>query len=331
MNKSGSTGGILLALITLALGIGLGLFLAYVVFPVEFINATPDFLRPDLQTDYLRMVIDSYKLNGDADLALERYQALGADAPTRLAEIISSPGTQDPGTIVAFSQLVQTVSATPPTPTASSKSDGSSWSLIIIVVGLVLVFAVIGAAAFYLFRTRGGGQKTAAQQASELSRQVEKTDYEAMGEEPPIAQFVTTYVIGDDLFDDSFSIDSPSGEFLGECGVGICDTIGVGDPKKVTAFEVWLFDKNDIQTVTKVVMSLHAFNDPTLRNKLASKGELILAEVQKQVVLETATLQMVVSVADVQYGEGALPQTSYFDRMTLELAIWPKQASQPQR
>jgi hypothetical protein len=44
----------------------------------------------------------------------------------------------------------------------------------------------------------------------------------------------------------------------GECGVGISETIGVGDPKKVTAFEVWLFDKNDIQTVTKVLMSAHA-------------------------------------------------------------------------
>ena len=48
---------------------------------------------------------------------------------------------------------------------------------------------------------------------------------------------MTTYMIGDDLYDDSFSIDSPSGEFLGECGVGISDTIGVGDPKKVTALK----------------------------------------------------------------------------------------------
>ena len=63
------------------------------------------------------------------------------------------------------------------------------------------------------------------------------------------------------MFDDSFSVDSPSGEFLGECGVGISETIGVGDPNKVSAFEVWLFDKNDIQKVTKVLMSAHAFLD----------------------------------------------------------------------
>ena len=70
-------------------------------------------------------------------------------------------------------------------------------------------------------------------------------------EEPPVVQFMTTYMLGDDLYDDSFSIDAPTGEFLGECGVGISETIGVGDPKKVTAFEVWLFDKNDIQDCDK--------------------------------------------------------------------------------
>jgi len=77
----------------------------------------------------------------------------------------------------------------------------------------------------------------------------------------PVAQFMTTYMVGDDLYDDSFSIDAPTGEFLGECGVGISDTVGVGEPKHVSALEIWLFDKNDIQTVTKVVMSEHVYED----------------------------------------------------------------------
>jgi hypothetical protein len=33
---------------------------------------------------------------------------------------------------------------------------------------------------------------------------------------------------------------------------------------------------------------------------------------------------MVVTVVDVQYGQGALPANSYYDRITLELAIWSK-------
>jgi hypothetical protein len=140
-----------------------------------------------------------------------------------------------------------------------------------------------------------------------------------------MVQFMASYKGGDDLFDDSFSIDSPSGEFLGECGVGISETIGVGVPKKVTAFEVWLFDKNDIQTVTKVLMSDHAFNDPTIRQKLEAKGEPFQAVAGGQTILETATLRLVARVVDMAYGQGAMPENSYFDSLVLELAIWQKQ------
>ncbi len=145
-------------------------------------------------------------------------------------------------------------------------------------------------------------------------------------EEPPVVQFMTTYMLGDDLYDDSFSIDAPTGEFLGECGVGISETIGVGDPKKVTAFEVWLFDKNDIQTVTKVMMSSHAFNDPNVRQRLVAKGEPQLVEPGKRILLETASLQMEARIVDASYGGGSMPTNSYFDRLTLELAVWPKSA-----
>ncbi len=188
------------------------------------------------------------------------------------------------------------------------------------VIGLVVVGG--GAVAWYLFRDRSGGVVSAAQEAMQMTRDAQPTDYSATGEDPPVAQFMTTYLLGDDLFDDSFSIDSPAGEFLGECGVGIADNIGVGDPKRVSAYEVWLFDKNDIQTVTKVVMSSHGFNDDATRTRLTAKGEPVMAGPGEQVVLETQTLQLVARIVDMTYGEGALPAESFFERMTLELAIW---------
>jgi hypothetical protein len=46
---------------------------------------------------------------------------------------------------------------------------------------------------------------------------------------------------------------------------------------------------------------------------------------QEQIILETATLQLLVTVSDLEYGVGALPPDSYFERATLELAIWPKE------
>jgi len=43
---------------------------------------------------------------------------------------------------------------------------------------------------------------------------------------------------------------SSSGEYLGEWASD-SETIGASEPDQVTAFEVWLFDKSDIRTVTR--------------------------------------------------------------------------------
>ena len=131
-------------------------------------------------------------------------------------------------------------------------------------------------------------------------------------------------MLGDDLYDESFSIDTSSGDFLGEYGVGVSETIGIVDPKKVTALEIWLFDKNDIKTATKVLLSAHAYGDAAIRGRLEAKGELIQMEAQKQIILETETLQLRATVVDLEYGDGAMPEKSFFDRVTLELAIWRK-------
>ena len=55
-----------------------------------------------------------------------------------------------------------------------------------------------------------------------------------------------------------------------------------------------------------------------------AKGELVMAEPQAQILLETATLQLLATVVDLEYGHGPMPQNSYFERITLELAVWPR-------
>jgi hypothetical protein len=172
--------------------------------------------------------------------------------------------------------------------------------------------------------------RPAAASATRNQAAASKTNFTAAGTaptptgSPPVAQFMTTYVLGDDLYDDSFSIDAPDGSFLGECGMGISETIGVGDPKKVMAFEVWLFDKNDIRTVTKVLMSTHAFNDEALKSRLAAKGEPVLVQAGDVVSMETASLVVTARVVDMAYGGGALPPNSFFERLTIELAAFTK-------
>jgi hypothetical protein len=88
---------------------------------------------------------------------------------------------------------------------------------------------------------------------------------------------------------------------------------------------VWLFDKNDIRTITKVIMSDHAFFDDAIKAKLATKGEQVLARENETIVLETASLIINVEIKDMEYGAGTLPPQSYFERIVLELSAWAKE------
>jgi hypothetical protein len=310
-------------------GIVVGLLVGWVLAPVEFVDATPAYLRADLQEDYLRMTIDSFRLNSDPNLAVQRWVNLGVGSQQAFTNIQNNPGNQDPNVIKAYGDLVTSVlSAGGGQPTTETAGSSSVLRTALLGIGIVLLLGVLAAGGMYLFRLlgkRGSGEVTAVMQASEISRNVERTNFEEMGLAPPITQTMTTYVLGDDLYDESFSIDTQAGEFMGEYGVGVSEAIGVGEPKKVTALEIWLFDKNDIKTATKVLMSRHAFSDPSIRSRLEPKGELILVEPQSQILLETATLQLLATVVGRDYGKGPLPDGSYFERITLELAIWPRQ------
>jgi hypothetical protein len=331
-------------LVTGVVGLIVGAILGLVVlgwwlFPVKYAGAGPKDLRPDAKAEYMRMAIESYGLTRDAAQAKARYDALGADAGQALETVANQPGAPNIQLIQAFASAVaiggaapaagtaapgETPAATQAAPTAQPSGGGGLSSLLPILC-LIVLLVVAAVIVFFIMRNRSTTPGAGSIPSTPAPRAAEFTEYPAGGSsEPPMAQFMAAYKLGDDLFDDSFSVDSPAGEFLGECGVGISETIGVGDPKKVTAFEVWLFDKNDIQTVTKVLMSSHAFNDDATRQRLAAKGEPILVEPGTESVLETQTLQLVARVVDLGYGDGALPAESFFDRFTLELAVWPK-------
>lgn len=311
--------------------------LGWGLFPVSWENAAPENLHPGFQEVYLRNAIVAFATDGDAAQAQTRWKELGANNTAVLNAIKAQPGTLRPEDITHFEAIVAQAGggqATPlqpgggqATPAQPTKKGGLASALPLLCLLVVVLGLAFGGV--YWLRNRSSGASrpmTAAQQAQQLTEQATVTDFTSAGREPPVSQFMTTYMLGDDLFDDSFSIDAPSGEFLGECGVGISETIGVGDPKRVTAFEVWVFDKNDIQTVTKVLMSKHAYEDEDLRQRLSAKGEPIMVAPNAQVVLETATLEMVARVVDMAYGEGALPDESFFERVTIELAVWQKEA-----
>jgi hypothetical protein len=66
-------------------------------------------------------------------------------------------------------------------------------------------------------------------------------------------------------------------------------------------------------------MSNYAYNDDALRAKLAPKGEAVLVEPGKVVVLETASLRVGAVISEIGYGEDTARPQSYFTRLTLSL------------
>ncbi len=316
--------------VALLLGVGIGL-------PIGWFTVSFNFSET-AQTHLVQVVADSFILSPNADKAKGRLTAfLGSDDKVKNAVLIAISKTS--GADQARIKQMATVLNLPTTGEPTGTSDGfSSLLLPLCVSGLVIL--VLGGGGAYFIMKRGAsskpkpqptavGRAPAVSSGSGASTVVSQPTggpiAEAGGE--PVSTFKTTYMLGDDLFDESFSIDDQQGNFLGECGVVIGETVGVGDPKKVTAFEVWLFDKSDIRTVTKVLMSEHAFRDDGSKNKLAAKGDPILAKSGEMLEMETAALKVQARVVDMQYGSGALPPNSFFQQITLEISAWKKPES----
>lgn len=322
--------------VAFVLGLVIGLVvLGWWLFPVEWKDASPAFLSNRHKVEYVQLVADSFVLTGDVQKAKDRVAQLGNGAEAIQMAMDATEGLDN----LRVSQLA-TVAGAGAAPTGGEQPGGSAAAespsllqriLPICGAGLVLVL-VLGLGAFAYMRFVGGMPRTKGParprpevtQGSTATRIETPPEIVAEAGPEPVTTFKTTYMLGNDLFDESFSIDDQQGDFLGECGVGIGETIGVGDPKKVTAFEVWLFDKNDIRTVTKVVMSEHAFNDEGLKSRLSAKGEPVMAKSAGIVEMETATLKVAARIVDMQYGSGALPPNSFFQQLTLEISAWKK-------
>lgn len=354
----------LTALVAFIAGLIIGLVvLGWGLFPVEYTGADPSGTFPEYQAIYVRNAAELYAFDLNQEKLRAALSGWGGDAVAcQLAQASTDPADQQrlvaAATIVNGTGCTNLSAAVPPAgataalPGATvaaevSAEEGGASNLPLLLLLLLLV--LLGVAIFYVWSRRralmeGEAEDDGAyEEAAPLVRKSPRASSPRpsagsatttavaapVAAEPvavPIARFRTIYTRGHDTYDDSFSIENAAGDFLGECGVGIAESIGSMTPKNVTAFEVWLFDKNDIRTITKVIMSDHAFFDEALKAKLAPKGEPVLARAHEPVVLETATLIINAEITEMDYGESSdMPDGSYFDRFTIELSAWSKE------
>jgi hypothetical protein len=253
----------------------------------------------------------------------------------RLLDTLSATQA-DPRRLAAQPETVpEPASASDTTTTDSQRTNGGVVILSVLVLGTI----VIGAALTQWWknisvrssgktkRGRAGAGVHARGLALEQAAKERATDFAAEGLPAPLVREFSTYVNGDRHFDESFSIELPDGAFLGECGVSIAAKVNRYHPDYPTAFEVWMFDKNDIRTVNAIIASEHATRDRHLREKLDGKGQFVQAEPDVVTRLETKTLTLRARLLEMQYGfSDTLPQRSFFEHIVLEIAVWQKPA-----
>ncbi|MCS7283342.1 MAG: hypothetical protein NZ769_08365 [Anaerolineae bacterium] len=105
-------------LLGLALGLGLGLLVGWVLWPVQYTNTAPAQLRQDYRTDYILMVAAAYRVEGDPEAARGRLAQLDPEDPSRplveLTEALIAQGgrPQDIRMLVRLAEALGAV--TPP-------------------------------------------------------------------------------------------------------------------------------------------------------------------------------------------------------------------------
>ncbi|MDE3089228.1 MAG: hypothetical protein KGJ80_07570, partial [Chloroflexota bacterium] len=309
--------GPLIAVVIFVVGLGLGLVAGW---------GTVSFKA---SADDVAAAADSYSFFPDAALANRRLTTLSTDERRKIITDLYNRANANNQSIqaqhlallaqalgvsispaTAITPLPGTTPRPQPSPTSTTATGNLSGTLIAIVLILLVVVLVVAAALIFFLRILPGMQSRRAPRAASTPAAA-STEAPAWGERtgvvaPPattapggLGHFVPQYTLGNDNYDTSYSLETPRGEFLGECGIGISETIGEGKPDKVTAFDLWLFDKADVRTVTQILMSDYAFNDQTLRTKLATKGEAVLAQKGATVKLETQSLAIAAQIVEL--------------------------------
>lgn len=163
-------------LLVFAAGLAIGLIvLGWRVWPVQWQGGSMEVVDSALQQDYLRAAIDSYSINGDQNLASNRYNNVGSAKESALAAIQADPGSQSPQSVLNYSVVVTGGTGVLVTPAAAAPPTdmvaGSARRLVadpqigaLVFLGLLLVAVLI--AIFFIARR---GRKADAAAAAEVS------------------------------------------------------------------------------------------------------------------------------------------------------------------
>jgi predicted flap endonuclease-1-like 5' DNA nuclease len=157
----------IIGVLVLIAGLALGLLFGWVIWPVQWTDASPVNLRFQWQTDWVNMSIDSYSVNQNAALAAQRFAYLGKDGPLALASVLKNPEWVSESDAMAYKDaLVSQIGEGVYAETATVEKTSSLTSRLLkpplfgyIAVAFFLALLALVLLVILVFRLIGGGRK----------------------------------------------------------------------------------------------------------------------------------------------------------------------------
>jgi len=118
----------------------------------------------------------------------------------------------------------------------------------------------------------------------------------------------------------SFSIHQ-SAKDLGECGITVARVLDA-QSSQATALELWLFDTQGPQTISKVLASNFCFSQANIRSELEKIGQVILIQAGGIITLETKQIKAEANVLQVEYDPNSTNLQSLFKKVVIQIRVW---------
>jgi hypothetical protein len=336
-------------IILLVVGLILGMFAAYALYPVQYYDGSPSQLSRGYRDQWIKLVAASYASGTYADQDVISLLQQVENPGAAVQNLLQTATGAEQRNLQKVLPLAQAAGAGVKAPSSGSIISSLMNFLIpiILIVVITPILVLIWRLLFYPNIVAPLWDKLRPKSEEELQKrkelQVEKQARlaaieaqknlvvevdEVLGE--PTIQKLSVYTKGRQ-FDDSFAIEDANDAFLGECGASVAKALGASN--ELAAVEVWLFDKEDfVRTLTKVFVSEYGYNDPAIRSELEPKVEnpatdIIVVSEGARLILETDALRMQATVKSFSYGASALPPNSVFESINVEITVWQKQGA----
>jgi hypothetical protein len=332
----------LLIVVAFIVGLLIGWFvLGWLLAPVQWTGAYMQDLRAEDQQMFLATQAEAFALTQDNRKAVERLQTLGtqehvAEVAAQVIQQAEAAGDMVTADRVrAMTTAVGlTLPAAAPSPDQPAEEPQEGGGNLATILGLALLAGGVALAAWLLLRGRSAAPEAEDTIVVEPLVDDKQPVFRPGKPAPPAVpapgataersgagqEFTAAFHQGDEAYDQSFDIEGPDGAYWGECGMTMSETVQ-GDPERATALEVWLFDKSDIRTVTKVLMSDYAYGNQALREKLSSRGDAVLMAPDLGFVLDAQTLRLMGKIVEMEYDDSQAPARGTIRRLRVQLRV----------